>query len=202
MIRPMPRAFEIEPVVPGIFLWRYYDPAIKTDLFSTGLQTDSGTFLIDPISLAPDALAHLNSVAGIIVTNENHLRASAQFAKRFRVPIYATAGAALPGATGIDVGSPFAPGLTAIPVNGAAAGEIAIHWDSQSGTIVVGDTLINFEPYGFTFLPSKYCSNFKLMRTSLQKLLDYSFERILFTHGEPILSHARDRLEALLEARP
>jgi glyoxylase-like metal-dependent hydrolase (beta-lactamase superfamily II) len=200
----MPRALEIELVVPAIFLWRYYDPGIRTDLFSTGLQTDSGTFLIDPISLAPDALTSLNCVAGIIVTNDNHLRASAQFADRFRVPIYAeaTTASALPGATRIDFGSPFAPGLTAIPVNGAAAGEIAIYWEADKGTMVIGDALINFEPYGFTLLPAKYCSNFKLMRASLRKLLDYSFERMVFSHGEPILSHARDRLEALLEAHP
>jgi glyoxylase-like metal-dependent hydrolase (beta-lactamase superfamily II) len=200
----MHHAFEIELVVPSIFLWRYYDPAIKTDLFSTGLQTESGTFLIDPIFLAPHAMTDLNRVAGIIVTNENHLRAAARFAERFHVPIYAeaTAAAALTGTTQIDLESPFAPGLTAIPVDGAAAGEIAIYWEAEKGTLVLGDALINFEPYGFTLLPSKYCSNSKLMRTSLTKLLDYSFERMLFSHGEPILSHARERLEALLEARP
>jgi len=199
----MPRALELELVLPGIFLWRYHDPGIKTDLFATGLQTDSGTFLIDPVSLAPDAMTALDRVAGIIVTNDNHLRAAAHFAGKFRVPIYAeaTTASALPGATRIDFGSPIAPGLTPIPVNGAAAGEIAIHWNADRGTMVIGDALINFEPYGFTLLPSKYCSNFKLMRASLRKLLDYSFDRMLFSHGEPILSHARDRLEALLEAR-
>jgi hypothetical protein len=199
----MPHALELELVVPGVFLWRYYDPAIKTDLFSTGLQTDSGTFLIDPVSLAPDAMTQFNRIAGVVVTNENHLRAAAQFAERFHVPIFAgeTAAAALSGATRIDLETPFAPGLTAIPVDGAAAGEIAIHWDAESGTLVMGDALINFEPYGFTFLPSKYCSNVKLMRTSLAKLLDYSFQRMLFSHGEPILSRARERLEALLDTR-
>jgi hypothetical protein len=61
--------------------------------------------------------------------------------------------------------------------------------------------LINFEPYGFVLLPAKYSSNFKLMRRSLSKLLDYSFERMLFAHGLPILSHARERLELLLKER-
>lgn len=200
----MPRAFEIEAVIPGIFLWRYYDATIKTDLFSTGLRTNSGTFLIDPVSLAPDAMADLDRVIGIIVTNENHPRAAAQFAERFHAPIYAepTVAAALKGAIPTGLGMEFAPGLRALPVGGAAAGEIAIYWEVEKGTMVVGDALINFEPYGFTFLPTKYCSNFKLMRASLAKLLDYSFERMLFSHGEPILSHARDRLEALLQTRP
>jgi glyoxylase-like metal-dependent hydrolase (beta-lactamase superfamily II) len=198
----MPRALELEPVVPGIFLWRYHDPSIKTDLFSTGLQTKSGTFLIDPILLAPAAMAGLNHVVGIIVTNENHARAATQFAEKFRVPIHAeaTVAALLPGSTRVDLKSRFAPGLRALPVDGAAAGEIAIYWQEEKGTMVMGDALINFEPHGFTFLPPKYCSDFKLMRSSLTKLLDYSFDRMLFSHGEPILSHARKRLEALLRA--
>jgi Metallo-beta-lactamase superfamily len=197
----MPRALELEPVVPGIFLWRYHDPSIKTDLFSTGLQTESGTFLIDPILLAPAAMAELSQVAGIIVTNENHLRAAAQFAEKLHVPIHAeaTVAALLPGSTQVDLKRPLA-GLRALPVDGAGGGEIAIYWEAEKGTMVMGDALINFEPYGFTFLPPKYCSDFKLMRISLTKLLDYSFERMFFSHGEPILSHARERLEALLKA--
>ena len=199
----MPHALELEPVVPGIFLWRYYDAAIKTELFSTGLETESGTFLIDPIGLASEAMTDLTRVAGIIVTNDNHPRAAAQFAQRFHVPIWAaaTVAAGLTGATPIRPDSAVAPGLIAISVEGAAAGDIAIYRETEKGTMVMGDALINFEPYGFTFLPSKYCSNFKLMRASLRKLLDYSFERMLFSHGEPIVSNARERLEALLEAR-
>lgn len=181
-------ASEIEPIAPGIFLWRYYDSAIKTDLFSTGLETPSGTYLIDPIPLAPEALAGLGNVAGIVVTNENHVRASADFAARFGVPVYSAAS------------EPFASGLTAIGIDGAPAGEIAIHSPANDGTMVMGDALINFEPYEFTFLPAKYAVNSKLMRRSLGKLLEYSFERMLFAHGTPIQSKARERLETLLKS--
>jgi glyoxylase-like metal-dependent hydrolase (beta-lactamase superfamily II) len=199
----MPHALEIEPVGNRAFLWRYYDSAIKADVFSTGLATGQGTFLIDPVALAPDAMTGLRGIAGVIVTNENHLRSAAQFANRFQVPVYAevTVAAGLTGAVPIEVDGAFGHGLTAVPIPGAAIGEIAVHWEEGSGTIVMGDALINFEPYGFTCLPAKYCSNFKLMRSSLAKLLDYSFERMLFAHGTPILSHARERLEALLKAR-
>jgi glyoxylase-like metal-dependent hydrolase (beta-lactamase superfamily II) len=62
----------------------------------------------------------------------------------------------------------------------------------------MGDALINFEPYGFTFLPAKYCSNQKQMRRSLRKLLDYKAERIFFAHGTPILAGASERLKSLL----
>jgi len=181
----MVSAVELEQVAPGLFLWRAYDPSIKTELFSTGLSTSSGFFMIDPIPLASAEAKTLGDVAGIIVTNDNHDRAARDFAERFGVPIYSAASPLLPA------------DLAAIPIEGAAPGEIAIH-SEVTGVMVVGDALINFDPYGFTFLPAKYCTNPKLMRRSLVKLLAYSFERMLFAHGTPIQSGARKRLEALL----
>lgn len=195
----MPRASEIEPVAAGISIWRFYDPSVKADLFSTAVETASGAFLIDPIPLAPDALAELESrgkVAGIIVTNGNHERAAAQFAEKFRVPIYIdpTVATHLSGIAPVRENG-FPLGMTAVAIEGGPAGEIAIHF---ADTLVIGDALINFEPYGFALLPPKYCADAKMMRRSLAKLLDYSFERMLFAHGLPILASARDRLELLL----
>lgn len=182
----MAGAAELEPVAPGLFLWRAYDSSIKTELFSTAVSTHSGTYLVDPIALTPGAAGSLTNIAGVIVTNENHQRSAGDFAARFRVPLYSAAA------------GPFPPDLTLIRIEGAAPGEIAIHSKIAGGVMVIGDALINFDPYGFTFLPSKYCTNFKVMRRSLAKLLDYSFERMLFAHGTPIQSAAHQRLEALL----
>jgi hypothetical protein len=179
-------AAELEHVAPGLSLWRVYDPSIKTELFSTSLTTASGTYLIDPIALATSAAASLTDVAGIIVTNQNHDRAASDFAEKFSVPIYSAGSQSFPN------------GLIAIPIEGAALGEIAVLSTVAGGVMVIGDALINFEPYGFTFLPSKYCANSKLMRRSLAKLLEFAFERMLFAHGNPIQSGAHRRLQALL----
>jgi hypothetical protein len=203
----MAAALEIEPVAPGIALWRAYDPASKTDLFSSAISTPAGTYLVDPIPLQAEACAQLASyteIAAIIVTNENHGRAAALFAKKFNVPVYVDA--SLARATGLPGLTPFqdsarATELTPITIEGGPAGEVAVLFPGTDGTMVVGDALINFEPYGFALLPAKYCSDFKLMRRSLSKLLDYSFERMLFAHGTPILGRARQRLELLLNER-
>jgi hypothetical protein len=186
----MARAAEIETLAPGLFLWRAYDASIKTELFSTGLSTPSGTYLVDPISLTAGAAAPLHNIAGVIVTNENHERSARDFADRFQVPIYS------------EASQPFPPDLTAVRIEGAAPGEIAVYSNAAGGVMVIGDALINFEPYGFTFLPDKYCANPKLMRRSLAKLLGYSFERMLFAHGTPIQSKAYQRLEARLKSEP
>lgn len=207
MLGAMPIAQEIDQVTPGILIWHFYDPAVKADLFSTALETPSGTYLIDPIALESDVasdLAARGKVRGIIVSNENHERASREFAEKFAIPVYLhgtlSEVVALPHAVGLQDDDTVSPGLTAIAIEGGPAGEIALHYNADGGTMVVGDALINFEPYGFALLPGKYCSDFKLMRRSLSKLLDYAFERMLFAHGTPILSRAHGRLEELLAA--
>jgi hypothetical protein len=201
-------ADEIEAVAAGVLIWRCYDPAVKADLFSTAVRAGSRNYLIDPIDLAPQAMTDLQDrgpLGGIIVTNENHERAAGRFAEKFRVPIHlhadllpATCLTAVQPVRAHDV---LDQEITIVALEGGPAGEIAVHSGVDSGMMVIGDALINVEPYGFAVLPAKYCSNPKTLRRSLRLLLDYSFERMLFAHGMPILSGARQRLEELLLRR-
>jgi hypothetical protein len=203
-VRP---ASDFDRIASNIAIWHGYDSAVKADLFSTCILTSGGAYLIDPIPLQSDMLGKLFGacpVAGVIVTNSNHHRVSAQFAAKFLAPVFARC-ETFPDKTAqqfrsVADGDEICNGLRVIGIEGAAAGEMILHYASNSGTLIVGDALINFEPYGFTFLPGKYCSNEKEMRRSLQKLLDYEAERILFAHGTPILSGASDRLQRLLDS--
>lgn len=202
----MPRAEEVNEVSPGILVWQAYDRQVKAELFSTALWTPAGLWVVDPIPLAPAGLLALRAQnpksAGIFATNANHARAATDFARILSAPLYVHDG--LRGspdftqATGIHDGEVFSNGLTAIAIDGGPAGEMALHHQDNEGTLVVGDSLINFEPPGFGLLPAKYCIHPKLMRRSLGKLLDYTFARIFFAHGTPILSGARARVEQLL----
>jgi len=194
-------------VAPGIRIWQAYDDLNRVELFSSALDTEAGTCLVDPIPLTFEGMAALQAprkAVGVVVTNLNHPRAAAEFATAFSRPIYAhrhlREKVDFTEAIYLDDGEVFSPGLTAVAIDGGPEGELALHYSPAGGTLVVGDALINFEPHGFRLLPSKYCQNYKLMRRSLGKLLDYSFERILFAHGTPILSGGRERVEQLLAA--
>lgn len=200
---------EVDLLGSGDFIWHVFDPQVKADLFSTGLLTPAGTYLIDVIPLAQSALVSAvaaSRIAGIVVTNANHVRDAAALARRLSVGVYARAAAAaeIPDAAviEIDVGDDAGiPGVETIAIDGGAAGEIALfRADASGGTLVIGDAVINSGSYGFTLLPPKYCADAKLLRKSLGQLLDYTFERMLFAHGAPILSRARSRLAELLDA--
>ena len=184
-----------------------YDANVKADLFSTAIHTAGGLYLVDPIAPDDARLAGVlkkAAVAGVIVTNVNHSRAAAAFADRFSAPIYAHGAARgaidSPAVVELATGADTLPGLSTILIEGAPAGETALYCPDQGGTLIIGDALINFGSHGFTFLPAKYCSNPRLMRKSLRKLLAYQFERMLFAHGTPIIANARARFAELLDA--
>jgi glyoxylase-like metal-dependent hydrolase (beta-lactamase superfamily II) len=203
----MPAATDLDKIAPELVIWQAYDGAVKSDLCSSAIVTAKGIFLVDPIPMGDAPLAQLrseDSVVGIIVTNFNHHRDSAQFAETFSAPIFAR-GETFPDGQPrqfkkVRDGDEICDGLHVIGIEGAAAGEIILHYAPSGGTLIVGDALINFEPYGFAFLPGKYCSNQKQMRRSLRKLLDYKAEQMLFAHGTPILSGANGRLQGLLDS--
>ena len=201
----MVRAAELQQLSSSLWLWQAFDPEVKADLFSTVVRTGEQLFVIDPILLERDAFGELDAlgkVTGVLVTNANHLRAVESFAQKYDATVFAADAVAceLLGVKkfALGKGEQVVREFTCIPIAGAAAGETAYHFPADGGTMVVGDALINLEPYGFALLPEKYCSNQKEMRRSLRQLLDRPFERLLFAHGVPLLRSGRARLEVLL----
>lgn len=202
-MRPAP---ELQLVTPHLAFWHTYDSASKSELFSTAAVDDAGRILIvDPVPLVPEVrteLLRLGTVHAIAVTNANHRRAAAQFSTDFNAPIFARS------RPDPEIPRPIEPaghleklfaGLAAIHIDGAAPGEMALHFPKDEGTLIVGDSLIHFDPYGLALLPKKYCSNHQAMRRSLRQLLAPKSSRIFFAHGLPILNQAMLRLQNLLD---
>jgi glyoxylase-like metal-dependent hydrolase (beta-lactamase superfamily II) len=197
---------EIHQPHPRIWLWQAFDPSVKADLFSSALVTANGLYVVDPIPLTEPQLRGLTKsapVAGVIVTNANHHWSAVAYSERFSVPVFArelTFPDSKPSRfTEAENAAVIGGELEVIQIDGAVAGEIVLYHPANGGTLIVGDALINFEPYGFSFLPRKYCLNEKQMRSSLRQLLMRPAERIFFAHGAPILSRATARLQQLLD---
>ncbi len=197
---------DFAPLGPGLWLWHAYDPSVKADLSSAAIATPSGIYLVDPIPLPGPELDRLKAtgpINGVVVTNANHQRAAVEYSQTLSVPVFAhpdTLAEIKPARPGNLSALQSTGGLEVIEIEGAVAGEIALYHPAKGGTMVVGDALINFEPYGFTFLPGKYCLDPKLMRRSLKKLLSVPFERMLFAHGDPMAAGGSARLRQLLES--
>lgn len=199
----MTRAEEIQVVTPELAVWQAYEPAVKCDLTSAALRVGESLVLVDPITLSAGGVAELETFgrpALVVCTNGNHARAAEDFCRHFRIPL-----AAHPDAgeePGFTIDLPLADGarlLDAIEVcalPGAAAGEVALV--SPGGIASVGDALIHLPTQGFSVLPDKYCTDPKVLRESLRKLLRWDFRVLTFAHGWPLVASARERLAALL----
>ncbi len=202
----MVAASELEWISGALACWRAFDPEVKAELSSTGVRLGNKIYLVDPIPLAEPPRAELiveAAVAEILITNTNHARAAGLFAAETGAPIRASAGTvnALSGLEIVEVaaGERFAERLEIIALDGAAEGEIALHLDDgDGGAIILGDALIHFGSDGFALLPEKYCADQSKLRRSLQQLLDFRFERLLFAHGQPLVTDAWARLEEIL----
>jgi glyoxylase-like metal-dependent hydrolase (beta-lactamase superfamily II) len=203
----MPPAPALNQLRPGIFVWRTYHPAVKAELFSNVIVTPASLYLFDPIAMADEAVTELRAAAaigGIIVTNRYHLRAASDYANKFSLPVFAHPDTVtrkeFPSLIEIADRQRIGNELEVLTIAGAAPGEIAVYHSPNDSTLIVGDALINIEPYGFTFLPRKYCIDEENMRRSLRKLVARQAERLLFAHGTPIFSGASARLRQLLES--
>ena len=198
-------AREITQLRKGLQVWQFYDASVKAELHSTALKTSAGILFVDPVPLDEEPLHGLTRdapIAGVFVTNVNHWRAANDFSKKFSCSAFAQAATHAECSfffpQTVSDGEMFCGDARGIEIPGGPAGEMAIYHADDGGSLIVGDALINFEPYGFAFLPKKYCTNEKQMRHSLRRLLDYDFERMLFAHGTPIMQSARKKLEQLL----
>jgi hypothetical protein len=199
----MKPAAEFHQVTNDLVVWQAYEPEVKAELTACAVRSPHGWVFIDPIPLEVVAMGELTAstrVVGIVLTNGNHERAAAVYRERFSAPVFAHSEAAAEFSLKIDEhlagGATVLETLRVITIQGAAKGEIALH---GTNTVIVGDALINLEPYGFTFLPDKYCLDAKQMRGSLRKLLQFPFQVMTFAHGLPLVSGAKQRLEQLLQ---
>jgi len=185
---------EYQKVTGDLFVWQDYNPGCKTDCTSTAVRTPDGFVLIDPIRLEEQAISRMvgdDKVAGVLLTNGNHVRDSLSEKKRLDVPIYAPEGAGgeVPADHWIKDGEILFQVFQAIGLPGGGPGETAY---LAPGVLVVGDALIHLD--GLSILPDKYCGNARMLQESLHVLSSLDFEVVCFAHGLPIVEQAREKI--------
>lgn len=180
-----------------IAIWRGFDSVVRCDCGSTAVLTSRGWVIFDPLALSGDAWAEILDVANvhaIALTNGNHQRDSLPLKKTLQVSIHApeSARGEIDADFWLKNGEALA-GFSLVDLPGATPGESA--W-CDGRRLVLGDALIHFDQ--LEFLPDKYCTNPAELRKSVRKLLDLDFDSVFFAHGLPLLTHAHEKIAALL----
>ena len=215
---------EVVEIAPHLWRWTGRHEEWEEDVGSIWYETEDGVVLIDPILPPEDAenfLAHFDrEVAGqrvhVLVTVFWHTRSTSDFVERYGARVWAPARgkAAIARRAGGEVASPFRPGD---PLPGgvrafatARAAEV-VYWIPKHGALVPGDVLLGegakgggtrrAGPGGIRLCPESWLPEGKghaELAESLRPLLDRPLERILVSHGRPVLENARAALAGAL----
>jgi glyoxylase-like metal-dependent hydrolase (beta-lactamase superfamily II) len=191
-----------EEIAPGLQRWSARHAEWHEDVASLAVTTSDGLVLIDPIA----APASLGTPAHVLLTVYWHARAAAAGESRVWAPRRSQRALRT---RRIEVTDPFRAG-DALPGDIQAfqtprASEV-VFWLPAQQTLVVGDVLLGAgaKP-GATSDPLRLCPERWLgkgthadLRAMLRAILELPVERVLVSHGQPVLSGARQALAAVV----
>jgi hypothetical protein len=192
----------VETLAPGLRRWTVRHAEWKEEVGCVAVDTEDGLVLIDPL----DPPAAVAKPAHVLLTVFFHLRSTGDVAApRIWAAKYSTRSAANRGVTVTDdVAAGGLPGGI-VPIQTARRSEV-VYWLPEQRAVVVGDVLLGAgakpkatdEP--LRLCPERWLSGPTLddLRVSLAPLLDLPVERVLVSHGAPVLENGRAELERVL----
>ena len=191
--------------------------------FNAGMAAvtgDDALVLVDPFNLPADetqTLETLGTPTHIVITADSHERDAAAYRQRYSAQVLAHRELApklelQPDQT-FETGDGLPGGLRAVGIPGTRPGETAVLVPDGDGTLILGDTLMNISasdrgflmrllgfPLGLGKMPKMAIKNAKQAHQSYLALLELDFDALVVSHGEPILSGAKEQLRRVLEA--
>ena len=186
MAEPREVAKRVEEVVPGVWHWSVHDDRIDFVSSAHAVATGEGCVLIDPLPLAPDALARLGDIAAICLTTSSHQRSAWRLRSELGVEVWAPAlakeveeepdrryseGDELPG------------GLAAVFTPGAGTTQ---HTFLSHEVAFTPDLFMRPPGGALGLVPAQYMHDPEEARRSAEKLLELSFSVLCLGHGAPV----------------
>jgi glyoxylase-like metal-dependent hydrolase (beta-lactamase superfamily II) len=192
----------VEEVVPGVLHWHLRDDRIGGFISAAhAVTTDDGTILIDPLPLAPEALAGLGAVSAVCLTSGGHQRSAWRLRHELGAPVHAPALSQTleeePDARYGD-GDRLPGGLRAIFTPGAGTTQHTFLLDGDPDIAFVSDLLVHEPETPLEVIPAEYAHDIDEARRSVERLLDLPFSVLCLGHGTPITGDPKTAIRAAL----
>jgi hypothetical protein len=202
MAEPNASADAAEEVVPGVWRWGIANERIG-GAESTGhaVAGPDGVVFVDPVRLAPEALAALGPVAAILLTAQCHQRSSWRYRRELGAPVWAPEGTR-PMEEEPDeryqAGDLLPGGLRAVHTPGPEEVHFSFLRSGAPGVLFCSDLLTNYGGRGLDFVPLQYHDDPAQTRRTVEGLLDLDFEVLCLDHGSAIRDDPKAEIRALL----
>jgi glyoxylase-like metal-dependent hydrolase (beta-lactamase superfamily II) len=202
---------DVHRITTGLWRWAAFHEEWRKVVGCLYLESDDATVLVDPLVPGDDAERFLeyldadveraDSDVHIVLTVYWHVRSSAELAKRYKATVWAPARSAKPverrlklAPRGVRHGDALPGGVEAH--ESGRASEL-VYLLPQHRALVAGDVLLG-DP--LRICPSGWVGKGgqKAVREALRPLLDRPLDRILVSHGDPVLRAGHAALAAAL----
>lgn len=202
----------VDELAPGLWRWTAFHPEWKEEVGSVYYEAPDVVVLVDPLVPTDEAERFWTALdrdvdrAGaplhVLITVFWHVRSTREIAERYDARVWApTRGRAAIERRAGTVTDVFRPGDElpggVVPLKTARATEV-VFWIPAHRTIVAGDVILGgLRLCPASWLPEK--TSLDQLADSLRPLLELPVERVLVSHGEPVLAGGRDALAAALD---
>ena len=160
-----------------------------------------GVVLVDPVRLAPDALAALGVVSAILLTAQCHQRSSWRYRRELGAPVWAPEGTR-PMEEEPDeryrAGDVLPGGLRAVHTPGPEEVHFSFLRVNAPGVLFCSDLLTNYDGLGLDFVPLAYHDDPDQTRRTVEGLLDLDFAVLCLDHGSALTDDPKAEIRALL----
>ena len=202
MAEPNAVAESAEEVVPGVWRWGVANERIG-GAESTGhaVAGDDGVVLVDPVRLAPEALAALGPVSAILLTAQCHQRSAWRYRRESGARVWAPEGTR-PMEEEPDeryhAGDLLPGDLRAVHTPGPEEVHFSFLREGPPGVFFCSDLLTNYGGRGLDFVPLKYHDDPAQTRRTVEGFLGLDFEVLCLDHGSAIATDPKVEIVALL----
>lgn len=205
----------MQELAPGLWRWTAFHPEWKEDVGSVFYEAPDAVVLVDPLvppddadrfwrALDRDARASGKPVH-VLVTVFWHTRSTREIAERYGARVWApTRGRPAIERRAGAVTDAYRPDDElpggVVPFKTARAAEV-VFWIPSHHTVVPGDVIIGAQDGGLRLCPASWLpekTSLDQLSDSLRPLLALQAERVLVSHGEPVLTGGRQALARML----
>lgn len=208
----------MERIGEGLWRWTAWHAEWKQEVGSVYLETADAVVLIDPLVPPDDPAAFWRALdrdvsrarvpVHVLVTVFWHTRSTAEVVARYdarpwapsrgRRPVERRAGGAV---TTFRPGDPLPGGAVAFATGRSSE---VVYWLPQHRALVPGDVILGAEGGGLRICPESWLPDgvgHAEVRKAMRPLLELPVERVLVSHGEPVVKGAADALAEALGRR-
>jgi hypothetical protein len=206
---------EVERIDDGLWRWTGFHEEWRQDVGCVYVESPEAICLIDPLVPPEDGRRFLDALdrdvgrldlpVHVLVTVFWHARSARELAERYDAEVWA------PSRARAAVERRAGPGVRAFRPGDPLPGDIAAHATARSNEVVLflaahralvpGDVILGDDGGSLRLCPSSWLPDGvgqDELRASLEPLLALPVERVLVSHGQPVLGDAAAALERLL----